>query len=125
ALLQGVYPTSGDDRWIAITIADAAMWRRFTSLTGESGWPADPSRLSPAEADALDERIASWTARHVGRALMLELQRAGVAAGEAQDARDIVEIDPQLRLRGFLQDVEHPLLGRFACQATPISLSRS
>jgi crotonobetainyl-CoA:carnitine CoA-transferase CaiB-like acyl-CoA transferase len=124
-LLQGVYPTSGEDRWIAVTIEDQDAWARFKSLAGGADWPDDLAGLTRGQKDALEGRIAAWTATQHAPTLMLELQRAGVAAGAVQDARDIVEDDPQLRERGFLAEVDHPVLGRFACQGTPIALSRS
>jgi crotonobetainyl-CoA:carnitine CoA-transferase CaiB-like acyl-CoA transferase len=116
---QGVYPTRGDDRWIAIAILDEAMRRRFLNVSNLD-WPAP----APDAADVLDARIAAWTAHADAPALMDLLQKNGVAAGIVQDARDLVS-DPQLVARGFLVDLDHPILGRFAHQATPIALSRA
>ena len=55
--------------------------------------------------------------------LMQRLQSAGVGAGVVQFAGDTIDRDPQLKLREFMQPVEHPLLGAFAHQASPIRLS--
>jgi benzylsuccinate CoA-transferase BbsF subunit len=56
---------------------------------------------------------------------MNKLQAAGVAAGAVQNAGDLLERDPQLRSRGFLQDVTHPVLGTFGHHAPPYKLSRT
>lgn len=46
-------------------------------------------------------------------ALMQQCQQAGIPAGVVQDGVDLVEHDPQLRERGFLQPLTdiHPTLG--------------
>jgi crotonobetainyl-CoA:carnitine CoA-transferase CaiB-like acyl-CoA transferase len=121
-LHQGVYPTQGEDRWIAIECADAAAWSRFGAAAGIS-WPA-PGQGGDERKDDLDAAIAAWTRQHDGRELMRRLQGAGVPAGVVQDASEIIA-DPQLSERGFLQMLDHLKLGAFEHQATPISLSRS
>jgi crotonobetainyl-CoA:carnitine CoA-transferase CaiB-like acyl-CoA transferase len=125
-LLQGVYPARGSDRWIAISLFDAADWSRFTSLLG-GAWP-DASVLPDAAdetLDALDRRIGEYTARHQELELMHRLQAAGIAAGAVQDASDVLEHDPQLRARGTFVPLAHPVLGEFAHQASPYRLSRT
>ena len=44
---------------------------------------------------------------------MARCQAAGIAAGVVQDARDLVERDPQLRARGFYEPATHPVVGSF------------
>jgi crotonobetainyl-CoA:carnitine CoA-transferase CaiB-like acyl-CoA transferase len=125
-LLQGVYPTLGDDRWIAISIADAEDWARLTTCVG-GDWPAaDKVRTAdPAALDALDLRIAAFSAKHEDRALMRTLQAAGIAAGVVQDAEDLLEHDVQLKARPAFALLEHPLLGNFAHQTCPYHFSRT
>ena len=67
---------------------------------------------------------AAWCAAREDHAIVAELQAAGLAAGVVQDLEDMVENDPQLRGRGALVTLDHPLLGPFGHMATPISLSR-
>ena len=125
-LFQGVYPTRGEDRWIAITIHDAPDWAAFTShLGGDWPSPAAVQAMSSADLDALDARVAAFTAGRQDAALMADLQELGLAAGVVQDAEDLVDRDPQIRHRGSLVPIEHPLLGVFGHQATPFRLSRT
>ena len=42
-----------------------------------------------------------------------------------QDSRDKVENDPQLQARDFLQEIDHPELGRNQIEGVPLKLSRS
>ena len=41
------------------------------------------------------------------------MQDAGVAAGVVQNARDLIERDPQLKEREFLLPLKHPVMGVF------------
>jgi benzylsuccinate CoA-transferase BbsF subunit len=121
-----VYPTRDDERFIALSIFDAADWARFTAcLTGS--WP-DAQQLSAADEaglDALDQQLSAATRRWDDYELMQALQAAGVAAGVVQDAQDLLERDPQLRARGAFVSLEHPVLGRFDHQSCPYQLSRT
>jgi crotonobetainyl-CoA:carnitine CoA-transferase CaiB-like acyl-CoA transferase len=123
-LFQGVYPTRGDDRWIAISIQDESHWE---CLRAAMGWADGPalSAADPARLDAVDARIGAWTASRDGQELMAMLQSAGVPAGVAQTAADLVDSDPQLRARGFLEQLDNPVLGAFGHQAQPVKLSRT
>jgi crotonobetainyl-CoA:carnitine CoA-transferase CaiB-like acyl-CoA transferase len=71
----------------------------------------------------LDEALGACTAAREVYALAEALQTAGIAAGVVQFAGDTLDRDPQLRARGFMQPVDHPLLGTFEHQASPIWLS--
>jgi crotonobetainyl-CoA:carnitine CoA-transferase CaiB-like acyl-CoA transferase len=113
---QGVYPTRGEDRWIAISVGTAADWRALCNVAA-----VDPA-VEGAERDA---RLAAWTREQEERALMTALQSWGIAAGTVQDVQDLIERDPQLAFRGALVTLEHSLLGPFGHIRTPLSFSRS
>ncbi len=102
---QDVYPARGEDRWVAISLADAAEAERLAKLTG--GQP-----------------IAAWTATQDEQALVETLQAAGIAAGVLQDIEDLMERDPVLRARGAVMELPHNKLGSFGHVRTPISFSR-
>ena len=113
---QGVYPTNGEDRWIAISLPTVEAWRQLCTFAG-----IDPD-TPEAERDA---RLASWTRAHEDTALMAALQMRGIAAGAVQDVQDLVERDPQLAFRGALTRLDHPLLSPFGHMRTPLSFSRN
>src|SRR2546426_904082 len=52
---HGVYPSAGEDRWVAIAVVDDEAWERFA---GVLGWPLDPAFAS------LDGRLAARAAPH-------------------------------------------------------------
>ncbi|MFM1885719.1 MAG: hypothetical protein RL026_876 [Pseudomonadota bacterium] len=101
---QDVYPARGEDRWIAISAADAAQWQHLCALAG-------------------GEDIAAWTAGQDAHAMMDRLQAAGIAAGVVQDIEDLFEHDAPLMARGALMDIEHARLGRFGHVRSPMSFS--
>jgi crotonobetainyl-CoA:carnitine CoA-transferase CaiB-like acyl-CoA transferase len=104
-LQQDVYPARGEDRWVAISVFDAAQRARLEQLAG--GRP-----------------LAEWTREQDERELVDRLQAAGIAAGVLQDVEDLVEHDAPLRARGALVELPHPKLGAFGHVRTPISFSR-
>jgi crotonobetainyl-CoA:carnitine CoA-transferase CaiB-like acyl-CoA transferase len=117
-LHQGVYPTQGEDRWIAVTVPDRAAWDRLAEVVGTELPP-------PEKADGADAALSAWTAGFERYDLMRRLQGAGVPAGVVQDSADVVDHDPQLRGRGFLEMRDNPVLGAFGHQAPPFKLSRT
>lgn len=105
---HGVYPATGDDRWLAVVVRTDAQWQALRALMEV----ADDPRFHTAEgrlahADVLDARLAGWTRAHEAHALALRLQAAGVPASVVQSSHDLAD-DPQLRHRGHFLTVDHP-----------------
>jgi len=104
---QGCYPCTGDDSWVAITVADDAQWE---VLAGVLGGAAADDRFTKLEGrlqhhDELDELIASWTASRSAAEVSCRLQSAGVAAYELLDCVGVLH-DSQVRDRRWFQLVE-------------------
>ena len=70
----------------------------------------------------LDEQLASCTRGFDAFALMERLQRRRVPAGVVQTAQDLVDRDPQLRLRGHFAVLDHPEMGPSVYNAPPFRL---
>ena len=104
AFWQGVVPARGEDRWVAITVADQLQWQRLLSVTG-----------------GVD--VAEWSVQRSEQEVVDLLQQHGIAAGMVQDIEDLVEHDSGLRARGALVQLDHARLGRFAHVRTPIDFS--
>ncbi len=101
---QGVLPAAGEDRWVAVTLADERQRETLQRLAGS-------------------ESLETWSASQAEIALVDLLQQHGIAAGIVQDVEDLVEGDPGLRARGALVTLDHPLLGAFGQVRTPLSFS--
>ena len=117
---HGVYPCSprsnsqdsnaGDDRYIAISIADDDQWARFRQAMGDPSWAAAPeyaTRIGRQRSqDSLDAAIADWTRPQDSAALMNALQAAGVPAGIVSQGRDLHD-SKHLQSRSFYQDTRY------------------
>ena len=85
--INDVFACDGDDQWVAVTAVDASEAAAVAEIIGDD-WSA-------------------WTAEDAAEAL----QEAGIAAGKVQNARDLVEGDPQLAARDWYVDAEHSVYG--------------
>ena len=111
---HNVYPTRGEDQWIAI---DVGTDDEFVSLCDVLGTPyhASDVRFATAEArrthrTALDAEIASLTPAWDKEELFHALQRAGVVAAPAHDPLDALA-DAHLEERGFFEEITMPGIG--------------
>lgn len=112
---QGVYPASGDDEWVAISVRDDRDWAAVVELIGRPELRDDP-RFASREArlvnhDALDGVLAEFTSVRGPDEVADELRRRGVPAERLMTGDRMYDID-QLDARGFYVDLEHPLSGR-------------
>jgi crotonobetainyl-CoA:carnitine CoA-transferase CaiB-like acyl-CoA transferase len=113
---QGVYPASGIDRWVAITVHEPDEWGRLVAALHLA------EAVTPVQRHAV---LREWTQRRTDSAAVAALQALGIAAGVVQDIEDMIEHDAQLAQRQALIVLDHALLGPFGHVRTPIDFSRS
>ncbi len=111
----GMYPCTGTDQWIAITVRDDADWKALVAVIGTPAWAADSALTSVAGRrathDQIDEQLAAWTATVDRYELQRLLQEAGVPAGVMLTGSDQLQ-DPHLRARGYLVPIpQQDLIG--------------
>jgi crotonobetainyl-CoA:carnitine CoA-transferase CaiB-like acyl-CoA transferase len=123
---HGVYPVRGEDRWIAIAVANDEQWRALCEILdgSPSGEGLGTAAARRARADALDERLARRTAGWSGPELEARLQAAGVAAALVLDGDDVAR-DPQLAARGHFVEIPHPEGGTTTIEGPRVLLSQS
>ena len=131
---HNVYKCAGDERWITIACRNDD---EFRTLCQEMGSPAlaDDPRFADSlnrykNRRELDAEISRWTAEQDAYETMSRLQAVGVPAGMVMDESDIHN-DPQVKERGFFQEVTHPEAGThlnptvgFQLQNTPFEIRR-
>jgi benzylsuccinate CoA-transferase BbsF subunit len=114
---HGVFPVRGDDEWIALACLDDSQWRALARGAGHEEWAADPHfttlEARKSNEDALEALIAEWTRAQDGVDLMARLQAAGVPAGLAQRASEVLA-DPHLMARDYFVYLDHAEAGRRA-----------
>jgi crotonobetainyl-CoA:carnitine CoA-transferase CaiB-like acyl-CoA transferase len=122
---HGVYPSAGDDRWVAVAVVGDDAWERFA---GALGWAPEP-RLATlagrlAARSELDARVAEWTRGRTGEDAAAALQAVGVSAMTVHNGEDLRN-DPHLAARGGIVTVEHPEIGSERHSGNPIRMSRT
>ncbi len=119
---HGNYPAAGDDRWIAISIADERQWRALKSALGDPAWMALGTFATAGDRQAnradLDQRLAQETSKYEASTLASALTVAGVSAAPLLDASSIAA-SAQFRQRRLFEMVEHPVLGSLPVYRLP------
>lgn len=120
------YPCSGDDRWCVIAVDGDAQWRALCGAMEEPSLADDPRFstvvLRGRNRSDLDAVVSAWTSRHDAFDVMERLQGVGVAAGVVQSGADLAA-DAHLSERGFIEIVEHPVLGSVPVAGMPLQFS--
>ena len=122
---HGVYPSAGDDRWVAVAVIDDERWQR---LRAHLAWADEPA-LRTVEgrlvaADVLDERLAGWTRTRSSEAAADALQRLGVSAMPVVHGEDL-RADAHLAAREALVTLTHPEVGVEHHAGNPLRFTRS
>ena len=121
AVPQGVYPSSGDDRWVAISVATNEQWRKLVAAVDGLGWACGSELESlgtRAAHDRIDECLTKWTTPRQAEAVVDALSAAGVPCEVVIPARDVVK-NPQLQFRGLFESEDHPVTGRHPIPMLP------
>ena len=126
---HGVYPTVGDDQWLALDIDSDEAFRALCGVLGAPALAQDARFVDMAARLAcrpvLDEEISRLTRPHEKEQLFRELQAVGVIAAPIHDELEALA-DPQLEAREWFQELDTPGGGRhrypgyqFKMQHTP------
>ena len=113
-LWQDVVPTSGQDRWCAITLRDdidLATLSQILDLT-------ETALSATTSAEELGAQISAATRGRDNAELSAELCSAGIAVSPVNDARDLLA-DPQLLHRRRWVTLEHLEMGPCVYDAPP------
>ncbi len=123
---QGLYACSGhhvseNPQWLALSVVSEAQWQALLNWLGQPDWATrigDDPRSRFDRQDELDEGLRRVFAERDRSACVTELIAAGVPAAPTIDPRSLRD-HPQLAARGFLEEVEHPVVGRQATMSAP------
>ncbi|MFC1986941.1 CaiB/BaiF CoA transferase family protein [Chloroflexota bacterium] len=125
---HGCYRCKGDDKWVAIAVSSDAEWFALCDVMGNPEWTRR-EEFSDAlsrwkNQDELDRLIGEWTVNYTHHEVMEMLQGAGVMAGASIDIEEMAT-DPQLKARGVLVEMEHPVMKKIVRIGMPFKLSES
>jgi crotonobetainyl-CoA:carnitine CoA-transferase CaiB-like acyl-CoA transferase len=123
---QGLYACSGhhvseNPQWLALSVASEAHWEALVDWLGRPGWAtrigADLASRRGRQ-DEVDEALRRAFATKDRADCVGELIAAGVPAAPVVDPRTLAS-HPQFAARGFLEEVEHPVVGPQATMGAP------
>ncbi len=124
---HGVFPTAGDDTWVAVVAQDDVAWLALCGAMGRPDLAADPDLATvagrQARRDELEAAVAAWTTDLTGFEVEERCQAVGVAAHAVLTSPGCLA-DPQFAARGHFVDLEHPHR-RCLVEATRFQLSRT
>ena len=104
------------------------MWPAFARAIGQPELLED-ERFRTATArwehrDQLDAIVTTWTRQRTKFDAMRILGEAGVPCGACQDSGEVL-MDPHLRAREMIVDIEYPGRGSYSTVGCPVKLSAS
>jgi crotonobetainyl-CoA:carnitine CoA-transferase CaiB-like acyl-CoA transferase len=114
---QGVYQCAGDDRWVALSVANDEQWRALVKVLGGPAW-ADGVGDRAAAHDAIDAELAQWFGEQNADAVAELLSAAGVPAEVVLPAVYVVD-NPQIQHRRLYEDEDHPVTGTHPIPGLP------
>jgi crotonobetainyl-CoA:carnitine CoA-transferase CaiB-like acyl-CoA transferase len=119
-LLQDAYPAAGDDEWVAISVRDDRDWSAFTAVLGSPDWARLGMSAAARHANdaVLRARIAEWTRARPAEVVMVQLQAAGVPAGEVMTETRLLG-DKHLAAREWFKERSHPSVGTYRYPGHP------
>lgn len=101
---HGIYPCSGEDSWIAISVGGQPEWEGLCRALDEPAWCQEADLRTPEgrrrHRQRVDRRLAEETSQRSAGDLFRRLQSAGVPAAPCYDLPAIVG-DPHMQSRGL------------------------
>ncbi|HVB15855.1 MAG TPA: CoA transferase [Stellaceae bacterium] len=118
-----VYPAA--DGHVAIHIVTEGHWKNLVKAMGREELAADPRFATNADRiahlDEIDAAVAEWT-QALPKMEIFALAKAGrIPCAPVRTAPEIMA-DPHMHERGFLEEIDHPELGRITVPTTPLRL---
>lgn len=110
--LSGAFPCA-DGYWM-ISLGQNASWKRFLEWMDDPELKANAALADEDERqkhrDELLDRVSAWSRTKKKAELVTEAQARHLPASPVSTTDDLKD-DPQLLARGFLREIDHPLLG--------------
>ncbi len=125
---HGIYPSSGEDNWVAIVCRDDRDWSNLAGALDvewarEAGWAELAGRI--ARQDELDQLLADWTRPRDRFAVATALRDVGVPAEVVQRPQERIDADPRTSEWGLWPTVSHREMGRVRVDGLPVHFSKT
>jgi crotonobetainyl-CoA:carnitine CoA-transferase CaiB-like acyl-CoA transferase len=119
-----------DDTFVAIAAPAPEEFKGLCTAMGRPGLAEDPrfkdhlTRLKEENATAILELIAAWARTKKPEEIEELAERHGFAASRVYTVKDVLE-DKHFQERGFVTEVDEPLLGRYYDYEFPVMMSKT
>ncbi|KKM10155.1 hypothetical protein SY88_15730 [Clostridiales bacterium PH28_bin88] len=116
------------DGYIYISANADNLFQRLMNLVGHPEMGNDP-RYADASSrkqreEELDRVIAAWVAERSVSEAVRELDQASIPSGPVNTVAQIA-VDPHIRAREMVVEVDHPVIGRLPLVGIPVKMSRT
>jgi crotonobetainyl-CoA:carnitine CoA-transferase CaiB-like acyl-CoA transferase len=112
--ISGALPCK-NGHWVISQIHRPGRWSNFVDWVQDPDLRSDPSLAQEENQhkhrDFIMDRLHAWARLFTKEELVEEAQRRHFPASPVSTTLDLID-DPQLVARGFLREMNHPLLGR-------------
>ncbi len=122
---HGIYPSRGDDDWIAIACRSDADWSALAKALA-----VEDSRMERLEGrlqheDELDEMLTRWTSERDKFETARSLQSVGVPAAAVQKPEERIDRDANTAEWGLWPTALHSKMGSVRVDGLPVHLSET
>ncbi len=123
---HGIYPTRGDDQWIAIAAENDESWASLCDISGHAEWTDEfgDRAARKANEEKLNASVARWTKDHDKHELAATLAAAGVTAAPVLDGLEALQ-DPVFLEHGSIETVNHAEAGKWRQATIPFKMSKT
>lgn len=105
----GVYPSAGDDEWVAIATRDDKDREALGKALGIA---------IAGERDKVDAEITRWTSARTAEDAVTAIAAQGVPVSKVLSGADLLN-DAHVRERGLVVEIDHPMLGKQVAVGAP------
>ncbi|HVC54256.1 MAG TPA: CoA transferase [Stellaceae bacterium] len=118
-----VYPAA--DGHVAIHIVTEGHWKNLVKAMGREELANDPRFATNGDRirhlDEIDAVVAEWTQALPKMEIFARAKAGRIPCAPVRTAPEIMA-DPHMHERGFLEEIDHPELGRITVPSTPLRL---
>ena len=115
------------DCWVAVAVATDEQWVGLCDALNRPDWAADPALASAngrrRHHDLIDENLNAWCESRTGDDIVEALWSHGVPVATVMQPHRQSEL-AQLAVRGFFEDVGHPLNAKALHSTLPFTSTR-
>jgi len=125
---HGIYPSAGDDNWVAIACRNDGEWESLSCVIA-ADWCADQRWASlagrTAGQDELDALLGGWTGSRDRFEVAAACREAGVPAAAVQRPSERIDGDPAGTDWGLWPTVTHSKMGKVRVDGIPVHFSKT